>query len=191
MQRSLTAVVDREVRFSAADGNIYRLRHRQTATRHRVDISRYSDLHRNKTQDVITNGVVVFCQNVPKLLVSHIGVIFPICLNQVTNNKVMILYLHTIYNHHQTDPPQFWRLRRRRPVIHWPQQRPHRGGGGAPAPGGSGKVGQLQGVPQLSSHFVLIVCCASHASPIIKWSIYFFLWIKIYAKNGIILGWTF
>ena len=28
---------------------------------------------------------MVFCQNVPKLLVSHIGVIFPICLNQVTN----------------------------------------------------------------------------------------------------------
>ena len=45
----------------------------------------------------------------------------------------------------------------------------------------------LQGVPQLSSHFVLVVCCASHASPIIKWSIYFFSWIKIYAKNGITL----
>ena len=45
----------------------------------------------------------------------------------------------------------------------------------------------VQGVPQLSSHFVLVVCCASHASPIIKWSIYFFSWIKIYAKNGITL----
>ena len=33
----------------------------------------------------------------------------------------------------------------------------------------------------------LIVNCASHASPIIKWSIYFFLWIKIDAKNGITL----
>ena len=41
----------------------------------------------------------------------------------------------------------------------------------------------VQGVPQLSSHFVLVVCCASHASPIIKWSIYFFLWIKIYANQ--------
>ena len=45
----------------------------------------------------------------------------------------------------------------------------------------------VQGVPQLSSHFVLVVCCASHASPIIKWSMYFFSWIKIYAKNGITL----
>ena len=45
----------------------------------------------------------------------------------------------------------------------------------------------IQGVPQLSSHFVLVVCCASHASPIIKWSMYFFSWIKIYAKNGITL----
>ena len=51
----------------------------------------------------------------------------------------------------------------------------------------SRKVIVLQGVPQLSSHFVLVVCCASHASPIIKWSIYFFSWIKIYAKNGITL----
>ena len=92
-QRSLAAV-DREVRFSAADGNIYRLRHRHSAaTRPRVDISRYSDLHRNKTQHIVTNGAVVFCQNVPKLLVSHIGVIFPICLNQVTNNKNKIRYL--------------------------------------------------------------------------------------------------
>ena len=36
---------------------------------------------------------MVFCQNVPKLLISHIGVIFPICLNQVTNNKNKIRYL--------------------------------------------------------------------------------------------------
>ena len=33
----------------------------------------------------------------------------------------------------------------------------------------------------------LFVNCASHAGPIIKWSIYFFLWIKIDAKNGITL----
>ena len=95
-QRSLAAV-DREVRFSAADGNIYRLRHRHSAaTRPRVDISRHSDLHRNKTQHIVTNGAVVFCQNVPKLLVSHIGVIFPICLNQVTNITSKIRF--DIYN---------------------------------------------------------------------------------------------
>ena len=33
----------------------------------------------------------------------------------------------------------------------------------------------------------LILNCVSHASLIIKWSIYFFLWIKIDAKNGITL----
>ena len=33
----------------------------------------------------------------------------------------------------------------------------------------------------------LFVNCASHADPIIKWSIYFFSWIKIDAKNGITL----
>ena len=33
----------------------------------------------------------------------------------------------------------------------------------------------------------LFVNCASHAGPIIKWSIYFFSWIKIDAKNGITL----
>ena len=35
--------------------------------------------------------------------------------------------------------------------------------------------------------FVLVACCASHVSQIIKWSIYFFSWIKINAKNGITL----
>ena len=33
----------------------------------------------------------------------------------------------------------------------------------------------------------LFVNCASHAGPIIKWSIYFFSWIKIDAENGITL----
>ena len=45
----------------------------------------------------------------------------------------------------------------------------------------------ILGVPKVSFHFVMVVCCASHASPIIKWSIYFFSWIKIDAKNGITL----
>ena len=35
--------------------------------------------------------------------------------------------------------------------------------------------------------YSLFVNCAFHAGPIIKWSIYFFSWIKIDAKNGITL----
>ena len=47
------------------------------------------------------------------------------------------------------------------------------------------------GIYRVSSKTVytcsLFVNCASHAGPIIKWSIYFFSWIKIDAKNGITL----